>query len=171
VPYDLAGLVPSDVRARYADPAVLGQAQDAQVEQRVMESTAGQRVRHLIGALMAFASAHEPARSRRDNARGHRRTRTSRTDRPPRAGPPWRTHGDGAATERCWTLAPSSEGQGGHVKVGGSVDQLGHDQGGVRIHKGAGDSESRRPVAVPRERAGDRPPLVQQTAAVRMRPE
>ena len=45
----LASFVPSDVQAGYADPPVLGYAQDAQAEQRVMERAEGQRVRHLVG--------------------------------------------------------------------------------------------------------------------------
>jgi hypothetical protein len=45
----LADLVPGDVQARYADAAVLGDAQDVEVEQGVVEGREGQGVRDLIG--------------------------------------------------------------------------------------------------------------------------
>ena len=46
----LASFVPNDVQAGYADPPAFGYAQ---VDQRVMERAEGQRVRHLVGALLA----------------------------------------------------------------------------------------------------------------------
>jgi hypothetical protein len=48
--HSLASFVPNDVQAGYADPPALGYAQ---VDQRVMERAEGQRVRHLVWALLA----------------------------------------------------------------------------------------------------------------------
>ena len=55
--YCLADLGTGDVQAGDADPAVLGDAQDAQVEQGVVEAQAeGQGVRDLVGALLAVSA-------------------------------------------------------------------------------------------------------------------
>jgi hypothetical protein len=48
-----AGFGPGDVEAGNADPAILGDAKDAEVEQGVVEGAEGQGVGDLVGAVLA----------------------------------------------------------------------------------------------------------------------
>ena len=48
-----ARLIPGDIQAGHADPPVLGDADDAQVEQCVVQSAESQRVRYLVRSLLA----------------------------------------------------------------------------------------------------------------------
>ena len=49
-----ARLVPGDIQAGHADPPVLGDAHDTQVEQGVVQRAQRQRVRYLVRALLAM---------------------------------------------------------------------------------------------------------------------
>ena len=51
-----ARLIPGDVQSGHADPPVLGDADDTQVEQRVVQSAESQRVRYLIRPLLAVSA-------------------------------------------------------------------------------------------------------------------
>ena len=48
-----ARVVPGDIQAGYADPPLLGDTQDTQVEQRMMQRAQRQRVRYHVGAALA----------------------------------------------------------------------------------------------------------------------
>jgi hypothetical protein len=81
-----AGFISGYVEAGYADAAVFGDAEDAQVEEGVVEGTEGQRVGYLVGALLAVPADVGGFDADGVSGRGRRRSRTWRTGRRRRGG-------------------------------------------------------------------------------------
>jgi hypothetical protein len=122
-----AGFGPGDVQAGNADPAVFGDAEDAEVEQGMVEGAQGQGVGELVGAVLAVPA--DVSRFYRDGKMPERAVKTAHRalvgvgtqDLFGEAAAP-RTQSDGPGDS-----VVSGEVQGGHVEVDGRADQLGQD--------------------------------------------
>ena len=134
----LPSFAPSDIQAGYAYPPVIGDAQDTEVEQRMVERAEGQRVRYVVGALLAVP-AHV-GRFDRDwiTPKGavesaHRTLVGVGTQdlfgKSAAPGPQPNGPGDSLG---------SDEVQSGHVKIDSSADQVGQDWREVQVKEEPG---------------------------------
>ena len=120
-------LVPGDVQSGYADPPVLGDADDTQVEQRVVQSAESQRVRHLIWTLLAM-----PAHVRRLDPDGVAAERAIEPAHRALIGIGTQDFFGETAAPRpgtdSWDVPVPGEVKSGHIEVDRGADQFGQDR-------------------------------------------
>ena len=134
-----ARVVPGDIQAGHADPPLLGDAQDTQVEQRMVQRAQRQRVRYLVGAALAV-----PAHVSRLDSDGVVAERAVEAAHRALIGVDAQDLFGEAAAARAQTGSMSrgspacGEVEGGDVEVDGGADQFGEDRGEVQVQEQAG---------------------------------
>jgi hypothetical protein len=122
--YCLAGFASGDVEAGYTDPTVLGDAQDAEVEQGVVKGAQGQGVRDFVRAALAVPA--DVGRLDRDGVTPERAVEAAHRalvgigaqDLFGESVAPW-PQPDGPGDRLA-----SGEVQSGHVEIDGGTDQF-----------------------------------------------